>query len=279
MLRVMMPTTATHLDERLDALGAERVRLELPHGRVCWLDGHGAVVAHAHCVPLYAWSPSSRHLHPARALPGLAPNRLDADRDEPTLREAVGAAAAADFARDRARALRLSEAIAVDTETGRRLFLGVAPLCLGAPEDAALDEADQADQLVSWARSVLSMLVQVLADDEPERARAALHAFYEALDTAILAVYHLPVAEDLAGLRSNLRGWLVQLSLDPIAVAIRIRREELRWTPAADSAPARIGPTAVAAGPGRSAAPDLDGEGLDEDGLDEDDDDELDDFD
>jgi hypothetical protein len=239
VLRVVMPTQATSLDDRLDQLGASRVRLELPLGRILWLDESGAVVAHARCLPLYAWSPSRRVLHPSRALPSLGAATPDGDRDEPTVRRDVDAAAALRFAERRARALRLSQAVAVATPGDRHLFVGVDSLCVGAPFEApeAGDESEQSEQLLAWARAVLELLVRSLADGEPEAARSALGAFHDALTTAIDAVHHLPVAEELAALRSNVAGWQGQLDLDQLAVAIRARREQLRWDEPADAGP------------------------------------------
>ena len=233
VLRVMLPAPATQLDDRLDALGAVRLRLELPLGRLSWLDEEGAVVAHARCVPLYAWSSQRQQLHPARALPALGAQTPDEDRDEPTVRQDVDRDAAMDFAQRRARALRLTAAVPVATPSGRHLFVGIEPLCLGAPDDGARDEVDQAAQLVHWAAEVLALLVRSLADGELEAARSALLAFQDALTTAITAVYHLPVAEDLATLRSHVEAWSAQLNGDQLAVAIRVRREQLRWAPAA----------------------------------------------
>jgi hypothetical protein len=231
VLRVIMPSQASSLDDRLDQLGATRVRLELPLGRILWLDDSGTVVAHARCLPLYAWSPSRRVLHPSRALPSLGATPPDGDRDEPTVRRDVDGASAMDFAQRRARELRLSSAVPVATPGDRHLFVGVDSLCVGAPFGApdSGDEDDQAEQLLAWAREVLGLLVRSLADGEPDTARSALGAFHDALTAAIDAVRHQPVAVELATLRSNVAGWQGQLDLDQLAVAIRARREELRW--------------------------------------------------
>lgn len=233
VLRLVVPTNDSSIESTLDRVGATRVRVELPYSRAVWSNSEDEAVAHARCVSLLSYCPVSRRAQSPVDLPGVdGPQALPSvtlkDCHFDDINEDDAATEAGRLARQR----RVGKALAIRTASGRVLFVAIESLCIGPPPAAEDDPIEQASLLVAWARDVLGLLVRVLGDGDRAEADRALVAFDDALVGAMSAVRMLPVARDLAGLRSEVVGWRMQILQDQLAVAIRVRREQLRWTEA-----------------------------------------------
>lgn len=227
------PLRFAEVKDLFDTLGVQDFSAALPEGRIHWINGDGAVVAHARCRAILSWAATNNSILWAEAIASYQEAGvpcLPAPEGEEPFVEDIDETVAQELAGQSAQLVNAQFLYAAATGGGGKLFLAITDFTPGTPAEDPGAEGRRVAAARTWTHARLQRLGALLKEGRADEVAGLLLALAgQSRQQADYVVRGTDLAPRLSGLAAQAQLWSAALPDQAQRVAYELEIAARGW--------------------------------------------------